>query len=342
MPVINSPSGSFFQAMTHFSPLPTLVTNSNVEIFYVNPAWERQFGYMFSEVVGKNPRILQSGKTPKEVYTRLWTLLKAGETFQTTDVIDKRKDGSLFNLWSTYFSVEFESQLHHVQILDDITETKRVAEFHKQFIRVAAHDIRSPLHNLKLISELAAQERSDRTTDELKKEIARLDRLTKTLLDVGQIEAGHIILDRRGFDIAALAQSLARARYAYTGSVVVASDAQVRVNGDEARIEQVLQNLVENALKYSASTEPIRITIQSDETVAHISVSDTGKGIPEAEQGKLFDAYFRTHESRTSGVVGTGLGLFIVREIVRAHGSDIRIMSEMGKGTSFSFDLPLV
>ncbi len=334
-------SESFFQAITHFSPLATLVTNALAEITYVNPSWEQQFGYCSAEVIGRNPKILQSGKTPPVIYRNMWTALNAGESFQTTDVIDRRKDGSFFNLWSTFFPVEFESQLNYVQILDDITETMSTAEFHKQFIRVAAHDIRSPLHNLKIIAELAAQERHDKTTDELKKEIERLDKLTKSLLDVGQIEAGHITLNQTRFDIAALARSLSRARYAYSGTVGVSDVREIWVFGDEARIEQVLHNLVENALKYSASAAPIRIDIECDNSVAHISVSDTGKGIPHNEQEKLFDAYFRTHESRTSGIVGTGLGLFIVREIVRAHGSDMRIESEMGKGTTFSFDLPL-
>lgn len=124
-----------FRMMADSSQQPILITNEEVEIAYVNKAWEEQLGYALAEIKGENPRILQSGKTPSEVYERMWKALRTEKMFQSDKVIDKKKDGTFFNLLTTIFSLRHNNRLFYIQILDDITERKRVDELRQKFVR---------------------------------------------------------------------------------------------------------------------------------------------------------------------------------------------------------------
>lgn len=111
---------------------PVLITDAKAEIVYVNEAWEKQFGYRLYEVRGQNPRILSSGKTPKEVHEKMWKTLKAGKMFQSDQIIDRKKNGALFNLLTTVFPIRRQDKTFYVQILDDITEPKRLENLRKK------------------------------------------------------------------------------------------------------------------------------------------------------------------------------------------------------------------
>lgn len=115
------------------SSQPILITDQEHRITHANAAWEKQFGYAVSEVRGENPRMFQSGETPKEVYARMRAALDAGKMFQSDEVIDRRKDGSHFNLLTTIFPVTRGDTTLYIQILDDITEKKRVEALRKKF-----------------------------------------------------------------------------------------------------------------------------------------------------------------------------------------------------------------
>lgn len=119
------------------SSQPILIANERVEIEYVNAAWEEQFGYSLAEVRGENPRLLQSGKTHRDVYDRMWRALHAEKMFQTDEVVDRKKDGTHFNLLTTIFPLRHKNCLLYVQILDERTERARVEaeEVRQQFAR---------------------------------------------------------------------------------------------------------------------------------------------------------------------------------------------------------------
>lgn len=114
-----------FHVLADTSNQPVLVVNGEIEIEYVNEAWEKQFGYTLQEVHGQNPRIFKSGETPDEVYKKMWHTLNAEKLFQTDEIIDKRKDGTFFNLLTTIFPVRHEGNIFFIQILDDITEKSK-------------------------------------------------------------------------------------------------------------------------------------------------------------------------------------------------------------------------
>jgi signal transduction histidine kinase len=195
---------------------------------------------------------------------------------------------------------------------------------------------------LRLMSELATQaEPIDDTLRDMQAEILRMDHLTKMLLDVSQFDAGRVRLDRKLFDLAEVVANAAGARHAHQGTVAFRKEHPILVQGDPGRIGQVLTNLIENALKYSDSREPILVSVRKNGNRVITSVSDKGRGIPKEELPKLFDPFFRTQAAAQSSVTGAGLGLYIVKEIVRAHRGRVWVESEEGIGTTFSFSLPV-
>lgn len=119
--------------------LPVLITDDEASIMYVNQAWEHQFGYRLKEVKGKSLRLLKSGQTPPEVFRQVWESLSKDRLFQSDEIIDYRKDGTAFNLATSIFSVHIHNQLFYIQILDDITERKRLGTTHKIFLNVSSN-----------------------------------------------------------------------------------------------------------------------------------------------------------------------------------------------------------
>jgi PAS domain S-box-containing protein len=123
----SSESLALFRMFADSSQQPMLIANEHIEIEYTNAAWESQFGYSLREVKGENPRILQSGKTPPDVYVRMWKCLKSGTMFQSDEIVDKRKDGTFFTLLTTVLPVSHNGHLYYIQVLDDISQRNRVA-----------------------------------------------------------------------------------------------------------------------------------------------------------------------------------------------------------------------
>lgn len=132
---LDSSTIGMFRMLADGTRQPVLITNEKIEIQYVNTAWEKQFGYDLKDVKGENPRVLQSGKTPRGVYERMWKALKAEKMFQTDEIIDKKKSGEFFNLLTTILPLRHQGRLFYVQMLDDITERKRLEELQKKFAK---------------------------------------------------------------------------------------------------------------------------------------------------------------------------------------------------------------
>ena len=124
---------NLLKACAESSHQATLIANSEVEIAYVNSAWQKQFGYTLEEVWGQNPRMFNSGKTPQSEYRAMWRALKSDSLFQSSKIIDQCKDGTCFNLLTTIFPVHHGNRRFYIQILNDITDKKHAHELHKAF-----------------------------------------------------------------------------------------------------------------------------------------------------------------------------------------------------------------
>jgi two-component system sensor histidine kinase MtrB len=211
------------------------------------------------------------------------------------------------------------------------------------FIGGVAHDLRTPLNTMRLGAALLERQSSDpRRAAAIVRQIERMDRMINDLLDSTRIEAGRLEFT---FQICDLREPVAHTvdgqqASAPDRSFVVSQPSQVvPVRCDVARIEQVLNNLVGNAVKYSPDTSEIEVTLRRDGASAVLSVRDHGVGIQAADQDRIFEPFSR---GRNVGrVAGAGLGLSVTRRIVEAHGGDISVTSTPGVGSVFTVRLPI-
>lgn len=211
-----------------------------------------------------------------------------------------------------------------------------------ELISTVSHEIRSPLTAVKGFTQtlLARWELfDDRTKKEMLAAVSsdadRIKRLLDELLDVSRLDSGKLTIHPHLFDLAELAQKIAK-RFRATSSeheIVVSGLPSVEVNADPDKIEQVLSNLVENALKY---TDSGRIYVDVSET--GISVTDSGRGIDAGMLPRVFRKFAR--DDRTGKPSGTGLGLYIARRLAVAHGGDLTVTSVPGQGATFTLSLP--
>ncbi len=235
----------------------------------------------------------------------------------------------------------------HARLLGDARAAARARE---EFLQVASHELRGPLGTLRLGVQLllrdphgaAATRPPEARLRMIERQADRLVRLSEALLDVSRITAGRLVLAREEADLAALVREVA-GRYAEEAAdagCALTCDAPgpVRCAFDAARVEQVVSNLVSNALKYGHG-KPVRVGVSASNGTARVTVADQGIGIDAADQARIFGRFERAVSGRHYS--GLGLGLWIVQQIIAAHGGGIRVASAPGQGSTFTVELPL-
>ena len=330
-----------------------------------NHGAERMYGYSEHEALRMNIETL----VPEEGRPGARALLEAvkrGEEPTSLEVLRKTKDGRVLSVWLT--TTKLASDVGHpvavVTTERDITERKRFEEDREkllrqlrdaleardEFLSIASHELRTPITALNLKLELLLRElgRGDSDTRKLAarlematRQTRRLTRLVDELLDVSRIATGRLKLEHERVDLSLLTQDvLARHREVIDRgncSVTVRVEPTVVGNWDRMRLEQVLVNLLTNAVKYGAGS-PIEVELHADDHQAILIVRDHGPGISERDQRRIFERFARL---APRGVGGLGLGLYIARTIVEAHRGRIRVESRQGQGATFVVELPL-
>nr|WP_232531511.1 response regulator [Microlunatus antarcticus] len=334
-----------------------------------NPAAEELFGYRAVDVIGQSPDFL-----PQETQELLVAMLQSAAREEELPTIESewsRPNGTSVPIAMTVspvrdacggvVGISFSAQ--------DITERKREAEaleeareealrssrVKSEFLATMSHEIRTPMNgviglvSLLLDTELDAQQR-DYAEGVHHAGQALLD-VINDILDFSKLEAGKVVLDSDDFDLRRLVEEvgdlLAPAAYAKGLELLVDFDLDaVRgVRGDHMRVRQVLLNLASNAVKFTAQGEVrIRVTstpVEGGTVGVHVEVVDTGIGVAEADQPRLFDSFSQADASTTRRYGGTGLGLAIVRRLVEAMDGEVGVRSTPGEGSTFWFDVRL-
>jgi NtrC-family two-component system sensor histidine kinase KinB len=230
-------------------------------------------------------------------------------------------------------------------ILRDIGERKAVERQQREFISMVTHELRNPLASLRGYAQIMRHrgEYMERGLDVILTQSRRLERLIGDLLDVSRVESGQLALQRDETDLVSLSRAAADQAQALTRAH------EVRFEGpdeplfgwwDRDRLAQVLQNLLTNATKYSPDGGTIVVRVAGDGGEVRVSVADQGPGIAPEALPNLFRRFYRTAEAKISGAEGLGLGLYISRSLVEAHGGRIWAESIPGQGSTFTFTLP--
>ncbi|MHB8646569.1 MAG: PAS domain-containing protein, partial [Thermomicrobiales bacterium] len=238
-----------------------------------------------------------------------------------------------------------------VAVFRDITEMKQLDQMKDEFISIAAHELRTPLTAIKGYAELLdrrlsaqkGREADRRSLGIIRKQTERLAGLVNEMLDVSRIEAGRLQLNRETIDLSALTGDVVNSMRVSSEAhhLSFAAESGVAVSGDTARIEQVLINLIANAITYSPEGSAVDVRVGTHDGAALVSIRDHGVGIAPDELPHLFDRFYRAPRAGVMRSGGMGLGLYICREIVTQHGGTIEAESIEGAGSTFTFSLPL-
>jgi PAS domain S-box-containing protein len=323
-----------------------------------NSGAQRIKGYATHEILGRHYSIFYP---PEEVIggicdRQLATAARDGRV--ESEGWRVRKDGTRFWAMATLTAIHGEdgSLLGFAKVTRDLTVHKQADEerlrlaqaqeairLRDEFLVIAAHELKTPLTVLGLqLQKLQRMGAPQESVGTALRSARRLGALVDTLLDVSRIATGQLKVDVQECDLAELAREVVerwRDEASRAGCQLhVDAPAPVRGRWDPLRIDQVIENLLGNAIKY-APGKPVRISVAARGDLAELCVSDDGPGIPPGAEARIFRRFERATDVRNYG--GLGLGLYIVREIVEAHGGTISVDTAAGKGATFRVALPL-
>jgi two-component system, OmpR family, phosphate regulon sensor histidine kinase PhoR len=239
-----------------------------------------------------------------------------------------------------------------VVVLHDVTELRRLERVRQDFVANVSHEFKTPLTAIRGFAEtllsgaLDDAKNNRRFLTIIRDHATRLDRLTDDLLKLARIEAGKLELEFFPVGLAELIEGCAETTLLKASRKQISIDIQIppglsTVRGDASLLREVLQNLLDNAVQYTGSGGRIQVTASSGARESVVSVTDTGIGIPLADQERIFERFYRVDAARSREAGGTGLGLSIAKHIVEAHGGRLWVESEVGRGSQFSFSIPL-
>ncbi|MCF6093492.1 ATP-binding protein [Microaerobacter geothermalis] len=239
-----------------------------------------------------------------------------------------------------------------VAVLRDMTEERRLDKLRKDFVANVSHELRTPLSMLQGYSEAIVDDVA--ASPEERKEIARIiydeslrmGRLVNDLLDLARMEAGNTVLELSHVNMVHLIEKVMRKFTALSKEEKVFLIKDIAepiplIKADADRLEQVLTNLIDNAIRHTHEGGKVFVRSWADKHYLNLQVEDTGSGIPEDDIPFVFERFYKADKARTRGKSGTGLGLAIVKNIVETHGGTITVHSRLGEGTSFTARFPL-
>ncbi len=233
-----------------------------------------------------------------------------------------------------------------VAFVVDISERKEAEKQREIFL---GHELKTPLAAIKGFSQLLLkrlEKRADKETlsylQRISSKVDGLSQLISDLTDLARLRDGQLEFREEVFDFDALIKETVADFQALTGThrIVLEGKTQRLVFADKTRISQIVFNLLSNAVKYSPKSEEVIVRLSHDKSKLAVSVQDFGFGIPESDQEKIFEPFFRSAISKNE-VSGVGLGLFISRKIIKHYGGELALQSQVGEGSTFTFSLPL-
>lgn len=317
-----------------------IIVDANGLIQFANPAAQKLFetphaiGHSVTEVV-RNHQLVDAWRRcqqTREIQSETVELPARRQFLQLVAVPDTHASGSLL-------------------LVQDLTRVRRLETVRRDFISNVSHELRTPLASLKALTEtlqngaLADPEAGPRFLSRISTEVDALTQMAQELLDLSRIESGQVELILAPLAPKSLITSVAdrmkmQAERAGLKFLIKCEDELPNIHADKSRLEQVLLNLVHNAVKFTKPGGEVDIEAESSESGVRFAVRDTGAGIPAESLSRIFERFYRVDRSRTGS--GTGLGLSISKHIVEAHGGRIWAESEEGRGSVFYFAIPLL
>lgn len=334
-----------------------IITDPEGVIMYANKSVERITGFTASEMVGQKAgsKELWGGQMPVAFYQKMWQTIKNEKKVFTDEITNRRKNGQIYIAQASISpvlndrgAVEF-----FVGIERDVTQEKEIDKTKTEFVSLASHQLRTPLSAIGWYSEMLLSGDAGQVTDQQRDFLQEINRgnrrmvnLVNALLNVSRLELGTFAVEPTEVDLPQLVQEQLKELQPQINErhhqVTTALATNLpHIQADKMLLGMVVQNLLSNAIKYTANNGQIRVGLQLQDDAILLSLQDNGFGIPSNQQEKIFTKLFRADNVVERDVEGTGLGLYIVKEIVELAGGKIWFESTEGQGTTFYVTIPL-
>lgn len=332
-----------------------MTTDNQKRIAQANPAFLKMIGFHGPRPIGESVDAIVPGKELNSMIDRVLDA-PVDELIEVSEEVCLETGEKSAEIILGAHCVPFRDRLGRnlgtITVLHDITALKKMDQMKSDFVSMVSHEIRSPMNSvlmqLKVILDGLAGETTEKQREILGRASERITALTtlaSELLDLAKIESGLITREREEIRIAALLED----QVAFHKAAAAAKSIQLCLGdlpalpalmANRLNLEEVFSNLISNAINYTPENGQIKIDAAVEGDYVCVRVADTGMGIAAEDCDRIFDRFYRVKNKQTRYIVGTGLGLPIVKSIIDAHHGQVRVDSEPGRGTTFSIFLP--
>lgn len=346
-----------FRALLEAAPDAIVIVDETGTIMLVNAQTEQVFGWNREELIGQPVEVLVPGATRDGHAARRDGFMGDARVRPMgigLELKAVRKDGSEFPVEISLSPLETDEGLLVSASVRDVTERKQLEEetnrLQDEFFSVVSHELRTPLASILGYVELLQEQDELSETGEgwlrvIKRNAERESRLVRDLLLLVRVDGSGFRVEFGPVDLSEIATSVVESTRPMAEAKQIALNDEIGdvpvIDGDPQRLEQVVDNLLVNAIKFTPEGGTVEIRAFGEEEEVLIEVVDSGIGIAEEERGQLFDRLFRATNARELNVPGLGLGLTIVKAITEVHGGSIEVESDLGEGTTMRVRLPI-
>jgi signal transduction histidine kinase len=331
-----------------------MVIDNQDSVNFTNRSLTELIGLEQGSLIRKSVADAQSlianlGDDPEEALSHLKDAMKVDSRVQVSHLALKDTVGLEFEITSYPVKTEGGMLLGRTLVFHDVSKAKAVSRMKSQFLMTASHQLRTPMASILTFAELSISREAPLPKQRqwmglIQQQATRMVSTINSMLNVSEIEAGRLELNFEDVDAGEVCQTIIKEFESSSPDHIFRidlPDIATRVTADSVRFNQIVQNLVDNAVKYTPKSGNIGIMAEAPSNgMVHFRVSDTGIGIAAEAQRRLFQPFSRVSDEQTSAISGSGLGLYIARNLVRQHGGDMWLESEPGEGTTVHFTLP--
>jgi len=324
------------------------------KVVLANPAFLHMIGYHGEEVLGRSIDDIEVGEQLRSMIDEALVMPPESLTELTEEICwQDGENRKYYNAKCVPFPGRGGSNIGTITVLNDITPLKEIEQMKSDFVSMVSHEVRSPMNSLLMQIKVILDGLAGDVTDKQKEILGRasekilgLTNMVSELLDLSRIESGLISSEKVAVDMRELLED--QVIFHRPGAAEKNSTLELDIAGalppvlaNQRSMEEVVTNLITNAIKYSPEKSAVRISASLENEYIKLGIEDTGFGIPEEDLERIFDRFYRVKDGNTRAMIGTGLGLSIVKSIIEAHHGTIRVESSLGRGSTFTVLLPV-
>jgi PAS domain S-box-containing protein len=344
-----------FKQVVEESSEMVVITDKQGTTIYANRATEKTTGYNAKEIIGVKAGKLWGGLMTQKFYEKLWHQIKTKKKIFKAKMKNKTKKGIIYTVEVIIYPILGDNKEieFYVSVSRNITRQEKIDRMKTEFISLASHQLRTPLSAMRWFLEMLLEGDLGKLNSKQKKVVIDINKsnhrmidLVSMLLNVSRIETGRIIVEPKSTQISELAKETIadfkpKLKQNNHKLKIKVEPNLPKVSIDPNLIRQVFTNLLDNSIKYSPKGTNISVDISRDKKFITAKVQDEGFGIPAECQEHIFERFYRATNIELKNIEGNGLGLYLCKQIIEVSGGEIGFNSEVGKGTTFWFSVPL-